>query len=334
MKRWMLQALASLMLLSTLACAQAEPLKIRIGYSDAAMHLTPVLFLNKSILKHYGTSYTVETRQFVGGPPQIAALAANEIDIIAASFQSLPQIINKAKLDVRVIADVIQSSVPGYADMLFLAKKGRFKSPGDLKGATIAVGALGSGLDASVRDYLSRFNLVADRDYTIVEVRFSAMLVALESGRIDVGSVAPPMSIEAEEKGGYEPVFKYADMIGPNQAGMWIAQKSWLEKNRTALTDFFEDFLIARRWFLDPNNRDEAIKLVSEVTKRPPAAYRTWLLTKRDWFRDPNGMPAVDMIQTNIDNSVKAKTLDSSITVKDYVDLSFLETARKRVDGK
>lgn len=322
------------MLMFTVAAAQAQPLKIRIGYSDAAMHLTPVLFLNKDILKHYGKSYTVETRQFIGGPPQIAALAAGEIDIIAASFQSLPQIVNKAKLDVRVIADVIQSSVPGYADMLFLAKKDRFKSPKDLKGATIAVGALGSGLDASVRDYLSRFDLVADRDYTIVEVRFSAMLVALESGRIDVGSVPPPMSIEAEDKGGYEPVFKYADMIGPNQAGMWIAQKSWLDANRAAVTDFFEDFLIARRWMLDPKNRDEAIKLVSGVTKRPPAAYQSWLLTKRDWFRDPNGMPAVDMIQSNIDNSVKAKTLDSSIVVKDYVDLSFVEAARKRLDGR
>ena len=317
-----------------MAAAQAQPLNIRIGYSDAAMHLTPVLFLNKSILKHYGKSYTFETRQFVGGPPQIAALAANEIDIIAASFQSLPQIINKAKLDVRVIADVIQSSVPGFADMLFMAKKGRFKSPADLKGSTIAVGALGSGLDASIRDYLSRYNLVADRDYTIVEVRFSAMLVALESGRIDVGSLAPPMSIDAEEKGEYEAVFKYADMIGPNQAGMWIAQTDWLNKNRATLTDFFEDFLISRRWFLDPKNRDEAIKLVAGVTKRPPAAYQSWLLTKRDWFRDPDGRPAVEMIQNNIDNSLKAKTLDSGLTVKDHVDLSFVEEARRRVDGK
>src|SRR5687768_3457757 len=109
MTRWIRPALASTALLFAVHASHAQPLNIRIGYSDAAMHLTPVLFLNKSILKHYGKSYTVEARQFVGGPPQIAALAANETDIIAASFQSLPQIINKAKLDVRVIADVIQS---------------------------------------------------------------------------------------------------------------------------------------------------------------------------------------------------------------------------------
>jgi sulfonate transport system substrate-binding protein len=158
------------------------------------------------------------------------------------------------------------------------------------------------------------------------------MLVALESGRIDVGSLAPPFSIDAEAKGTFEPVFKYADMIGPNQAGMWIAQRSWLDKNRPALLDFFEDFLRSRRWFLDPKNRDDAIKLVSGVTKRPPASYQSWLLTNRDWFRDPNGMPNVDMIQRNIDASVKAKTLDAGLSVKDYVDTSFLQEARKRVD--
>jgi len=309
----------------------ADPLNIRIGYSNAPMHLTPILFERKDLLKHYGKSYTVATRSFKGGSPQVAALAANELDITAVSFQNLPPIINKAKLDVRVIADVIQSSVPGYADMLFIAKKGRFKSPKDLKGAVIAINAIGGGLDASVREYLSRFGLHAGTDYTIVEVQFGAMLVALESGRIDVAPLAPPMSIQAEDKGTYEPIFRYGDMVGPNQASMWIAQKSWLDAHHAALVDFFEDFLIMRRWLLDPANHDQAVKMVANVTHRPAAAYQSWLLTKRDWYRDPNGMPNVAMIQRNIDNSLQRKELDKGLNVKDYVDLSFLEEARKRL---
>ena len=51
-------------------------------------------------------------------------------------------------------------------------------------------------------------------------------------------------------------------------------------------------------------------------------------------FRDPNGVPNVDMIQRNIDASVKAGMLDSGLNVRDYVDLSFVEEARRRVDGK
>lgn len=316
------------------AWAHSEPLKIRIGYSDAAMHLTPVIFQKPEILKHYGKSYVVEARNFTGGPAQVTALAAGEVEIVAASFQTLPQIVNKAKIDVRVIADVIQSSVPGYADMLFMAKKGRFKSPAEVKGKIVAVGSLGSGIDASMRHYLASFSLLPDRDYTIVEVRFSNMLVALRSGRVDIGSFAPPYSIDAENAGEFETLFKYGDMIGPNQASMWIAQKSWLEKNRAALNDFFEDFLLSRRWFLDPANQSEAVKMVSNVTKRPAEDYQGWLLTKRDWYRDPNGYPNADMIQQNIDNSVKAKTLDETINVKDYMDVSFIEEARKRVGSR
>jgi hypothetical protein len=42
-----------------------------------------------------------------------------------------------------------------------------------------------------------------------------------------------------------------------------------------AIRDFLEDDIIGLAWFLDPKNRDEAIKNTSEFTKSPPC--RPWL---------------------------------------------------------
>jgi sulfonate transport system substrate-binding protein len=183
MRRPLLQSLVLALACAVSSAALCEPLKIRIGYSDAAMHLTPVLFTKPGILKHYGKSYVVEVLAFQGGAPQLTAIAANQLDIAAVAFTLLPLAVKRANLDVRVVADTVQSSVPGYADLLFMAKKGRFKSPADLKGATIALNALGSGIDAANREFLERAGLKLDRDYRFVEVRFSGMLPALNRPR-------------------------------------------------------------------------------------------------------------------------------------------------------
>ncbi len=58
--------------------ADAEPVKIRIGWSTMPGHLIPVLYSKPDILRHYGKSYTVEPIRFRGSSPQITAMAAGE----------------------------------------------------------------------------------------------------------------------------------------------------------------------------------------------------------------------------------------------------------------
>ena len=38
------------------------------------------------------------------------------------------------------------------------------------------------------------------------------------------------------------------------------ARKSFIDKNRAAMVDFFEDMLRVVRWYLDPKNHDEAVR--------------------------------------------------------------------------
>jgi ABC-type nitrate/sulfonate/bicarbonate transport system substrate-binding protein len=113
-----LAAAVALALLATSAAAD-EPLKIRIGWSTMPGHMIPVLYQKPEILKHYGTSYTVEPILFRGSSPQITAMAARQIDMAAFAPLAMTLAVTNARLDVKAVADIIQDGVPGHTRRRF-----------------------------------------------------------------------------------------------------------------------------------------------------------------------------------------------------------------------
>jgi sulfonate transport system substrate-binding protein len=231
-----------------------------------------------------------------------------------------------------VIADTNQSGVPGFTDANFVAKKGQFKSIADLKGAVIGINAINSSSDAAGREFLAQHGLAVNKDYTLVEIRFNAMIPALKSGRIQVATLIPPFNHELLDTGEYEVLFSQGSSFGITQGSMWAAKADWLEKNRPAVTDFAEDFLRARRWMADPKNRDQALKMISDETKVPVSGLAHWMFTGRDYYRDPDGLPNVEAIQRNVDQANKAGILPVTINIKDHIDLSFMQEAKRRIE--
>ena len=118
--------------------------------------------------------------------------------------------------------------------------------------------------------------------------------------------------------------------MGEQQTVSLVANKAYLDKNRAALVDFFEDYIRALRWFLDPANRKQALQIVVNVTKRPLKSI-DYAFTHNDYYRDPNAVPNLPglqhAIQVSLDNGVLKRGLDA----KKYSDLSIIEEARKRI---
>ena len=310
--------------------ASAEPLKIRISWSVTPPHITPLLFENKSILRHYAKSYEVETIRLRGSGPSLTALAANELDIAGFSYQALALGVVNAKLNLRVVSDVMGVGLNGYGDDEFMARPGEIKSLTDLKGKRIAVNARGSGTDAVVRKKMLSVGLQDGRDYTIVEIGFSNMLPALESKRVDLGFFVAPFDLRAKKKG-YETIFTFGGVLGPTQTLVWAAKKEWLDANREALKDFFEDALRARRWLMDPANRTRASEIIAKVTKRKPENYSDWVFSKDDYYRSPDARPDLALLQKNIDDFHALGLIPGTINVSKYADLSFQEEAVRRL---
>jgi hypothetical protein len=86
------------------------------------------------------------------------------------------------------------------------------------------------------------------------------------------------------------------------------------------------------RWFLDPANRAEALKIAHDFTKQPAQAL-DYAFTDDDVYRSPDLLPVIPPIQKDIDTAVSMKMLPASIQVAPtYVDLSMIAEAKTRLD--
>jgi sulfonate transport system substrate-binding protein len=310
----------------------AEPLKIRISWAVAPAHLTPLIpHAPAGVYRHYGKSYVVEPIRIAGSGPALQALAAGEVDMSGLSAQALVLGATRAKLDLKVVAQLMSQGVGEYPSSDFFARKGEIKSLKELKGKTIAVNARGSTIDAAVQRIMAKEGFEDGRDYRIVEIRFGAMFAALESKRVDVAPLLQPFNLLAERKGNMEPVFSIKDALGATQTLQYISRASWVAANRAALVDFFEDHLRYRRWLLDPANRDQALKILSELTKQPVKNYEDWAFTKKGYYYDPDGISDSKLLQKNIEDLKEMKILPTSIDVQKYTDMSLVQEAKKRI---
>src|SRR5512146_1167427 len=157
--------------------ASADPWKVRVGWVTTPTHAQPIIDelhnRHPELFPHYGKSYVVESMHFKGTPPQITALATNELDIAALGPEALALAVLNAHLDVRMIADVFQDGVPGYQSVTYAVRADSpFHKVEDLRGKVIATNAIGSFGDSAMR-IMMRMHGLSAKDFTSGEANFN-----------------------------------------------------------------------------------------------------------------------------------------------------------------
>ncbi|MBX6426189.1 MAG: ABC transporter substrate-binding protein [Variibacter sp.] len=310
----------------------AEPLTIRMGYVQLPGHLAPILFQNKAVLKHYGKSYTVDAIRFRGTTPQIQALSAGELDLATLAPSGLAFAVQNANIDARVVADTFHDNGKTHWTSPFLVlKDSGINTIEDLKGKRLASNAIGSASDAAMRAMLKKHGL-GDNDFNTIETAFGNMPAMLLQRKVDM-IVCLPQFIKKLDMSKVKTLFTIRDAVGPQQTIMWVMRADFIAKNRAALVDYWEDHIRALRWFLDPKNHDEALKYVMDYTKQPRDAV-DYAFTENDYYRSPDARPDVEGIKRGIQQNIESGILKAGIDVDKYVDLSLIEEAKTRIDGK
>src|SRR5499427_5104013 len=312
--------------------AGAEPVKIRLSWIVPVANWGSLLLEKKDLAKHLGQSYTLETTRFAGTPPLITALAAGELDIADFTFSTLPIAIQNAGIDdLRVIADEFQDGNPGYYSNEFMVlADGPIKKVEDLKGKAVATNANGSAVDIAMRAMLRKHGLEDKRDYTIVEAPFPTMRAMLAEKKVDLVPAVLPFSLDPELRKVGRTLFDTKDAVGISQFSMWVARKSFIDKNRAALTDFMEDSLRIVRWYLDPANHKEATEICARITKQPAERF-AWVFTNKDNYRDPNMLPDLAALQRNVDLTRDLGFVKASFDVNKFADLGIVQDAAQRL---
>ena len=314
------------------AAYSADPVKIRLSWVAPISNWGSIILEKKDLAKHFGTSYILEPIRFQGTPPIVTALANGEVDIADFAFSTLAIAIQNAGIDdLRVISDEFQDGVPGYHSNEFnVLADGPIKKVEDLKGKVIATNAISSAVDIGSRAMLKKHGLLDKRDYTVIEAPFPTMKAMLSEKKVDLIPAVLPFSLDPELKKISKPLFSSKDALGRTQFIVWSARKSFLDKNRAAMVDLMEDTLVILRWFTDPKNQKEAAEIAGRLLKAPPERF-SWIFTKQDYFRDPNMLPDLNALQSNLDTTADLGFVKSKMDIKKYSDLSIVQEAAKRL---
>jgi sulfonate transport system substrate-binding protein len=330
--KFALAAMAASAVLGAGPAQSADPVKIRMSWVAPVSNWASMLLEKQDLAKHIGKSYTVESIRFAGTPPMITAIANGELEIANLAYSTLPLAIQNANMDdLRVIADEFQDGVEGYATNHFaVLADGPIQKVEDLKGKVIATNAAGSAVDIGSRAMLRKHGLEDKRDYTTVEAPFPTMKAMLTEKKVVMIPNVLPFSFDPDLKKISRPLFTSRDAIGVSQFIIWAARKSFIDKNRAAMVDFMEDMLRIERWFLDPNNHDEVAKIAAKVVKSSPERFG-WLFTKQDYYRNPDMLPNLDALQSNINMTHQLGFIKAPLDVKKYTDLSLAQEAAQRL---
>ena len=315
------------------AAAQADPLKIKMGWIAAPASLVPILFPTDGIARHNGKSYTVEPTHFQGSPLQITALQSGQIDIAALGFSSFSLAVENAGMsDLRIIADEIQWGVEGYGTADFaVLKDGPIKRVEDLKGKVLVTNGIGGGLDMIMKAEMLKHGMIDKRDFSVIEINFPNMKSVLEEHKADLIPSVLPFSRNPEQAAITRKLFTTSDAMGHVALSFWVAHKEFLDKNRAAMVDFLEDYVRSIHWYLDPKNHDAAVKYVSDFTKIPVPVMQEWLFTKTDNYRDPNGLTDIDAVSRNIHSQRELGLIKADLDAHQHDGLDLIREAAKRV---
>lgn len=319
---------------AVLSGAQAQPLKIRISWVAIPNNLPPLFMEKPEVMSRVGQSYIIDAIRFPGTPQSVAALASGDLDIALLTFSSFPLAIQNAKLeDLRVIGDEFIDGMPGsYSAEFLVLKDGPIQKIEDLKGKTVAVNVRGGGTDMALRAISKKHGLEEKRDYTAVEVAFSNMKATLLEKKVDlVGLGVPAFSADPSLRSVVRPLFTQRDALGPTAQVIWVAREGFLQRNRAAVIDFMTDALRARRFFTDPKNHKEVVDIVARVNKQPREQLDNWLFTKDDFYRSPDGVLDISILQNNVKQMVDLGFLKTGLDVRKYQDFSIVKEAGQRL---
>jgi sulfonate transport system substrate-binding protein len=174
--------------------------------------------------------------------------------------------------------------------------------------------------------------LVVKKDVTVIETAFPNMKAMLAEKKVDLAPAVLPFSMDMGLRSMSRTLFTQRDALGTNELSFWAARTGFIQKNRAALVDLAEDAMRIIRWYIDPANHKAAVEIAAKITKQPAENFDFWLFTKgKDYYRDPNMLPNLAALQSNLNIVHELGLIKAPVTVKPFADLSIVQEAAKRL---
>jgi ABC-type nitrate/sulfonate/bicarbonate transport system substrate-binding protein len=320
----MTRKLSSLVLLFTLVwhvppCRSQEKVRLRVSSATKTLGYGPLWIASKKgFFDRQGLD--VDLVVIRASDVGIQALAGGSLEIAGSSADAPVAAIEKG-LDLVIIGGLIN----GLTQSIMAAKK--FKTYGDLRGATFGAISLTSGVTFALRHVLKAKGLEYPRDYKLLVIGGTPQTyAALTTGQIDAAALSLPVNYAAEELG-FNEIGRFVDVIPNYQLAVLSVKRSWADKNRAVVVRFMWSMAQTMRWI--HQHRDAAVDfLASEMKLKREHARRGWefYTGSRIWHPDGDvnveGLQVVAQIYAE-QTQLKTPALNAAKTI----DRTFLQEA-------
>ena len=308
--RWILAAGAAAAMFASLGPSQAQQ-TIRVGWTIPAEESKYWMMRRPSEFADIGKTYTIEWTQFQGTAPMTQALAAGALDCATQAPLSLANGVVGGGLKAYIVAQHVFEKPGGFSVYWAVKDDSPIKTIADLKGKTIGISIIGGGTHGPFNLMLKRHGVDPDKDIKLVEVSFSLSEDALRQGRVDAVNMNQPFAARAEAKGGVRKLFALSEVL-PNIVHILEAcRKDFVDKNPELVKQYVKDITTGLKMALA--DRDETMKVVSEITKAPIAVLDSYLLKQNDFAREPGAAPNFAGIQAMFDVYTAEKMLEKKL---------------------
>jgi ABC-type nitrate/sulfonate/bicarbonate transport system substrate-binding protein len=302
---------------NAITSARADPPQtIRVGWTIPAEEAKYWMMRRPDRFPALGKDYKVEWVQFQGTAPMVQAMAAGALDCSTQGVLSMAQGAIQAHLETYVVAQHVGEKPGSFSVYWAVKDDGPIKTIEDIKGKSVGINVFGSGIYGPMALLLKRHGVDPEKDIKLVETGFPASEDAIRSGRVDVGVLNQPFAARAEAKGGLRKLFSIADGL-PNVVHILdVCRKDVVDKNPELVRHYVRDLTAGMNMAIA--NRDETLKVVSEVTKAPIAVLGTYLLKPNDFAREPGAKPNFAAIQAMLDVYAETGMLSKRLDVAQF----------------
>jgi ABC-type nitrate/sulfonate/bicarbonate transport system substrate-binding protein len=272
---------------------------IRVGWTIPAEESKYWMMRRPQEFQNLGKTYKIEWVQFQGTAPMVQAMIAGALDCSTQGVLSLAQGAAQANLQAYIIAQHVGEKPGSFSVYWAVKEDSPIKTVADIKGKSVGTNVFGSGILGPMFLLLKKNGLDPEKDIKLVETGFPPSEDAIRSGRVDVGVLNQPFAARAEAKGGLRKLFSLADQQQNIVHIMEVCRKDFVDKNPELAKQYVRDLTAGMGKALA--NRDETLKVVSEVIKAPVQVLDTYLLKPNDFAREPGAKPNFEAIQAMFD---------------------------------
>src|SRR5258708_2678870 len=262
---------------------------IRVGWTIPAEESKYWMMRRPAEFPNLGKTYNVEWTQFQGTAPMTQALAAGALDCATQAPLSLANGVVGGNLKAYIVAQHVFEKPGGFSVYWAVMDDSPIKKISDLKDKTVGISVIGGGTYGPFAMLLQKNGVDPKKDINLVEVGFAVSEDALRQGPVDALTRNQPFAARSEAKGGTRKLFSLSEEM-PNIVHILEACRAdFVDKNPELVKAYVRDITSGMKKALA--NREETLKVVSEVLKAPIPVLDTYLLKDNDFVNDPGAAP-------------------------------------------